>query len=196
MVVLMVRLATMQTNVPPTASHPAVGSWFGKAIQVCTSVAPSACSGGRPAVVLFMTPTLLSDGLFVADDSLTIGAAPFGPHTTAHGQWAPTSSTDFIADYMFMLRTFPPDLDYISALRARWQGQVISADTIVGWVNAYVQPNMALSWMPLLEREYPAFPREAIGSVTPPTRFLTDPALCRTAGCPLIFKFTIKRVAL
>jgi hypothetical protein len=35
----------------PTAGHPAVGSWFGKAQQLCpVRVAPSACSNGSPAI--------------------------------------------------------------------------------------------------------------------------------------------------
>ncbi|HSL23736.1 MAG TPA: hypothetical protein VK886_19545 [Vicinamibacterales bacterium] len=178
------------------AGHGAVGSWFGKAIQVCESgVAPAACSFGRPPVVLFMTPTLLPDGLFVADDSMTLGAAPFGPHTTAHGEWFPTSRREFTADYVFMLRSFPPEPESITAVRCRWVGQVVSADTLTGWVNVYQQPLLPLSWQRLLDDEYPTFPRQANGIVTSPTGFLKDPTRCRTAGCPLVFKFTIKRIA-
>lgn len=176
--------------------HGAIGSWFGKAIQVCEAgVAPAACSFGRPPVVLFMTPTLTPEGLFVADDSMTFGAPPFGPHTTAHGEWYPTSPTEFVADYVFMLRPFPPEPDSITAVRCRWVGQVVSGDTLVGWVNVYLQPVIPLSWTRLLEDEFPPFPELAGGIVTSPRGFFKDPTACRTSGCPLVFKFTIKRIA-
>lgn len=187
-----------QTPVPePTTTHPAVGSWFGKAIQICAAgTAPSACANGNPAVTLLMTPTLTGEGLFIADDSLTIGGVPFGPHTTAHGQWIATSSTEFIADYMFMLNAFPPPGGIqVAGLRARWAGQVISANTIVGWVNAYLLPPVSGAWSALLSNEFPTLPAEAAPYVTAPTTFIKDPSLCQTAGCPLVFKFTIKRVA-
>ncbi|OFW18772.1 MAG: hypothetical protein A3H97_04350 [Acidobacteria bacterium RIFCSPLOWO2_02_FULL_65_29] len=190
-----IRSGNAQTTVS-TGTHRAVGSWFGKAVQVCLPGAvPSACFNGQPAVVLFMTPTLTGEGLFVADDSLTLGGAPFGPHTTAHGQWFATSAAEFTADYTFMLRPFPPVADSITALRARWLGQVANADTLVGWVNAYLQPAVPLAWTRLLDSEFPAFPNEAAGIVTSPRGFVRDPALCRTPGCPLVFKFTVKRVA-
>ena len=190
--------AAAQTPSPvPTATHGAVGSWFGKAIQLCPSgVAPSACSGGNPALALFMTPTLTPDGLFIGNDSLTLGAPPFGPHTTAHGQWIATSATDFTADYTFMLSQFPPRGDgAVQALRFRWLGQVVDKTTIVGYVNIYFTGPIQQTWYPLLPNEFPAFPNEANVAVTAPTTFVRDPSLCRQAGCPLVFKFTIKRVA-
>ena len=180
-----------------TADHPAVGSWFGKAIQVCPQgVAPSACANGQPANALFMTPTLTADGLFIGNDSFTLLAAPFGPHTTAHGSWAPISSTEFSAEYVFMTVTYPPDAKTISGYRFRWFAQVISADTAVGYVNLYTLSAVPLTWTPLLPNEFPDFPDEALGFVTPPVGVVTDPTLCRPEkeGCPLVFKFTIKRV--
>jgi hypothetical protein len=180
---------------PDYAGHPAVGSWFGKAIQVCQAgVAPSACANGQPASTLFMTPTLTADGLFVADDSFTLLGAPFGPHMTAHGSWVPTSRSEFTAEYVFVTKPYPPVADTISGLRARWSGRVISADTVVGWVNAYFLPNTPVKWAPLLEDEFPIFPAEAAGFVTPPRGFIKDPTLCRSAGCPQVFKFTLKRI--
>lgn len=179
------------------SGHPAVGSWYGKAIQLCPAgVAPSSCSGGQPAVTLLMTPTLTGEGLFVADDSLLWVGAPFAPHTTAHGQWYPTSSTDFVADYIFMLGPFPP-VPYlaVSGFRARWQAHVVDANTIVGYVNGYATPPVPLSWQPLAENEFPTFPPEAADIITPKNNFVTDPATCKTQGCPLVFKFTLKRVA-
>src|SRR5262249_61545332 len=104
-------LVTAQTPSPvPTQGHAAVGSYFGKAIELCaTGVAPSACAFGNPALALMMTPTLYSDGMFIGNDSFAIGQAPFGPHTTAHGQWIATSATEFTADYTFMLNAYPPN---------------------------------------------------------------------------------------
>src|SRR5688572_33437706 len=57
---------------------------------------------------LFLTPSLTGDGIFIANNSLALGSAPFGPHTTAHGRWVPTSATGFVADYTFMLPSWGP----------------------------------------------------------------------------------------
>jgi hypothetical protein len=106
---------------PSTANHKAVGSWFGRAVQVCErGVAPAACAFGRPAQVLLMTPTLTPDGLFVADDTFTLQS----DHLTAHGQWQPTNNTEFLADYMFLLKPLPGfPANTVSGLRARWEGR-------------------------------------------------------------------------
>ncbi len=179
-----------------TVGHPAVGSWFGKAIQVCSEgVAPSACAKGRPAVTLFMTPTLTSDGLFVADDSFLFTGPPFAPHTTAHGQWIPVSRTDFIADYIFMVGAFPPVPNTVAGFRARWLATVVDDNTIVGWVNGYVTDAVPLAWQKLAENEFPTFPPEAANIVTPKTNFVKDPHSCNADDCPLVFKFTLKRVS-
>lgn len=175
--------------------HPAVGSWFGRAVQVCPAgVAPSACSGGQPASALFMTPTLTADGIFLGNDSFALLGAPFGPHTTAHGSWVPTSPTDFTAEYVFMSPTFPPVADTVSGFRFRWLAQVISADTAVGYVNLYILPAVPVTWTPLQQDEFPSFPGEASGFVSPPAGVVKDPSTCLASGCPLVFKFTIKRV--
>ncbi|RPJ84953.1 MAG: hypothetical protein EHM13_02600 [Acidobacteria bacterium] len=181
-----------------TTGHPAVGSYYGLAVQVCPSgVAPSACVDGRPAAALLMTPTLVSDGLFVADDSLALLGAPFGPHTTAHGSWVPTSGTEFSAEYVFMTNPFPPMASGVSAsgLRARWQGKVVDADTLVGWVNAYFLNPVPVRWTRLiLEEDFPTLPPEAAPFYTAPGGFIKEPSLCRTDGCPQVFKFTLKRI--
>jgi hypothetical protein len=159
-------------------------------------VAPSACASGQPANALFMTPTLTADGLFIGNDSFTLLAAPFGPHTTAHGTWTPTSPTEFTAEYVFMTVTFPPEDKTVSGYRFRWGAQVISADTAVGYVNLYTLSAIPLTWTPLQPNEFPVFPSEARGFVTPPVGVVKDPTTCRPEidGCPLVFKFTIKRV--
>ena len=181
-----------------TAGHAAVGSYFGKAIQVCPSgVAPSACSGGRPAAALFMTPTLTPDGLFVADDSFTLLPAPAGNHSTAHGTWDPTSSTDFTAEYVFMTKAYPPAASGVSiaGVRARWVAKVVDADTLEGWVNAYFLDAVPVEWARLVrDDEFPTLPPEATPFFTSPSGFIRDPSLCRTEGCPQVFKFTLKRI--
>lgn len=181
---------------PNYGDHPLVGSWFGKAVQLCPAgVAPAACGAGNPALVLFMTPTVAADGTFLGNDSLDLLSPPLGPHTTAHGEWVPTSRTGFRADYVLMLGTFPKPLQpTVSAARFRWAGEVIDAGTAIGYVNAYFQPPVPLTWSRLSRDEFPAFPREADGLVTSPPQFYTDPGDCRGSGCPLVFKFTIKRV--
>ena len=48
--------------------HPAVGSWFGRAVELCAP-ADETC----PKAALYMTPTLYVDGNFVGNDSFAIG---------------------------------------------------------------------------------------------------------------------------
>lgn len=177
--------------------HPAVGSWFGRAIQICPQgVAPSACAFGLQAPALFMTPTLTADGLFLGNDTFSLEGPPFGPHTTAHGSWVATSSTEFNADYLFMVGTFPPVANQFVAVRFQWRGQVIDADTAVGYVNAWFMPEIPLKWTPLAANEFPSYPPEALAALKPPTAFIKDPNTCpdKDSNCPLVFKFTIKRV--
>jgi hypothetical protein len=176
--------------------HPAVGAWFGQAIQICPAgVAPSACNQGTPAYTLFMTPTLFSDGLFVADDTAALGGPPDGPHTTAFGSWVPTSPTEFTADYLFMTIPYPYLANALAGLRARWVAKVIDANTIVGWVNGYLMPKVPITWRPLQYDEYPTIPAEGLVFATSPNGFVKDPATCRTPGCPvLVLKFTVKRI--
>ena len=151
-----------------------------------------------------MTPTLTGDGLFIGNDSLTLGSAPFGPHTTAHGQWTPTSKTGFVADYMFMLPPSPPSpTPAVSALRFRLLAEMTQQDTLVGYVNIYFFPPIPVEWQSLapddpgapFTGEFPTFPSAAVGVVTSPSGVVTDPATCTVPGCPLVFKFVVKRVA-
>jgi len=183
-----------------TANHPAVGSYFGRATQVCAPAVPC------PQIALMMTPSLTGDGIFIGNDSLSLGGAPFGPHTTAHGQWVPTSKTGFVADYTFMLPSFgpppsflppppPPAPQTVSALRFRWLANVIDSSTIVGYVNIYFNPPIPVDWEALGANDFPGLPAEANGVVTSPSGFVTDPASCTAPTCPLVFKFTVKRVA-
>lgn len=182
---------------PSTANHKAVGSWFGRAVQVCeTGLAPSVCVGtGRPAEVLLMTPTLTPDGLFIADDSLTLQIN----HLTAHGQWRATSASEFLADYMFVLPNFPgTPAGSLAGLRARWQGRVLDDNTLVGRVNAHLTAGVPVAWQRLADNEFPSIPSEASPLLTAPTGFIDSPQRCAnpgTPGCPLVFKFTIKRIA-
>ncbi len=178
--------------------HQAVGSWFGIATQVCNAnLAPVACFNGQPPIALFMTPNIFVDGNFNGNDTLTLAGPPFGPHTVAYGRWIPTSSTDIVADYVFMFNTYPPTTAAtIGAARFRWSAKVISQDTMVGYVNVYFGPAIPVNWTRLATDAYPAFPDEALPMVTSPPGFFKDPAECSSpATCPLILKFTIKRVS-
>lgn len=175
----------------------AVGSFFGKAIEVCPSgVAPAACSSAGPALALFMQPTLLPDGSFLGNDSFSVAGPPLGPHTTAHGQWNPTSATEFVADYVFTLNSFPPDKNLpLTNVRFRWSGTVVDKNTLQGFVNMYFKPAVAPTWVELLPNQFPVLPQGALDALVPPSGFVKDPSLCRTTGCPLVFKFTVGRVA-
>ena len=180
------------------SGHGAVGSYFGEAVELCPAgVAPAACSPAGPALALYMTPTLTADGQFLGDDSFALGQPPLGPHTGAHGQWFPTSATEFTADYTFMLNTFPPDKNNpISAVRFQWAGIVTDKNTLQGWVNLYFKPAMATTWVELLGSQFPTLSPAAASVPPSPTTFVKDPTLCMTPGCPLVFKFTVKRVPL
>jgi hypothetical protein len=179
---------------PSTANHKAAGSWFGRAVQVCEQgVSAVVCDGtGLPARALLMTPTLTPDGLFLGNDTLSFQS----PHLTAHGMWTATSQTGFEADYAFAASRIPGFRENtVSALRFCWRGEVLDDNTLVGWVNAYVTPAIPIWWQRLERAEFPGFPSEALPIVTKPSGFVNDPATCRTSGCPLVFKFTIKRVS-
>jgi hypothetical protein len=169
--------------------HPAIGSWFGKADQICASAAT--CQN----VALFMTPTLTQDYEFLGNDSLALGGPPFGPHTTAHGRWIPTSSNGIVADYVFMLpgSDKPPT---ITVLRFRWQAAVVDFDTMQGFVNIFFGPPVPVVWDNLTSAEFPPIPNEAAPALSAPVNFYSDPAQCSSGppACPLIFKFTVKRV--
>ena len=176
--------------------HPVVGSWFGKAIELCPQgVSTSACAFGLPAASLYMTPTLAADGTFLGNDTFSLQGPPFGPHTTAHGSWVGTGTTTFNADYVFMVWSFPPVSDEFSAVRFQWRGQVVDADTAVGFVNAWFIKGVPLGWTRLGANEYPSLAPEAISALKPPTAFIFDPTTCPRDPCPLVFKFTIKRVS-
>jgi hypothetical protein len=193
---VMISLRTGEAQNPSTATHRAVGSWFGRAVQLCDNgVGPSVCVGtGRPADVLFMTPTLMPDGLFIADDTLIFRV----DHTTAHGRWKALSESEFLADYVFILPTVPgTPPGSLAGLRARWQGQVLDDDTLVGHVNAFFTAGIPNIWQRLADDEFPAIPDQALPLVTAPSGFTLTPQRCAnpgTPGCPLVFKFTLKRI--
>lgn len=170
---------------------PWVGSWLGFAEQLCAT-GDSTC----PEVSLFMTPTLIADGNFYGDDSLVLGGPPFGPHTTAHGQWIATGPRSFIADYVFMLAGTAAT--NITALRFRWQASMVSPTEMEGYVNIYFGPEMPLSWTNLATSQFPTLPSALQYFLTPQPNFYTDPSNCSGGpanGCPYIFKFNIGRVA-
>jgi hypothetical protein len=180
-----------------TVQHPAIGGWFGEAVQLCATLTDPSCS----QVALFMTLNIYADGNFVGNDSLALGGPPFGPHTTAHGQWIPTSAVDIIADYTFMLPgtaasgTTPAT---INALRFRWNATATSDSTMTGYVNIFFGPPIPVAWQNIKPSAVPTLPSQTVPTLTPPALFYTDPAQCPggpAAGCPLVFKFTINRVA-
>ena len=181
--------AAQMPTARPLYEHPAVGSWFGKAVQLCSPPEASCFK-----VALFMTPTLYPNGEFLGNDSLALGGPPFGPHTTAHGKWVPTSGTDIIADYVFMLPASVPTS--VTGLRFRWQASTIRWDTMQGYVNIFFGPEIPMVWQNLTANQFPDLPPETAPMLTPPVRFVTDPAQCPSGppACPLVFKFTIKRV--
>lgn len=183
--------ATVESRSSVVIPHPAIGSWLGKAVQLCAT--PATCQN----VALLMTPTLTQDQQFLGNDSLALGGPPFGPHTTAHGRWIPTSENAIVADYVFMLpgTTSPPT---VSVLRFRWHAQVVDFETMTGYVNIFFGPNVPAAWENLTSSQFPTIPNEASFALVPPVSFYTDPAGCSSGppACPLIFKFTLKRVSL
>ncbi len=171
--------------------HPWVGSYIGYAEQLCAT-GDTTC----PQVALFMTPTLTADGIFLGNDSLALGGPPFGPHTTAHGQWVATGPQSFIADYVFMLPGTAAN--NITALRFRWQASMVSPTLMQGYVNIFFGPQLPIAWGALTSSQFPTLPSAAQFFLTPPATFVTDPSTCSggpAKGCPFVFKFTVGRVA-
>jgi len=172
---------------------PWIGSWFGKAEQLCVSAAT--CQN----VVLLMTPTLTSDGGFVANDTLELFGAPFGPHTGAHGGWIATSSTSFIADYIFLLpastatATAPAT---VTPVRARWETYVQDYNTLYGFVNVFLGAPIPLSFDGLTSGTFPVLSGTALFPLTPQINYYQNPSQCPSGppACPLVFAFTIERV--
>ena len=175
-----------------SAQHPAVGSWYGKAVQLCPEPV-SACA----KAALTMTPTITVDGHFIGNDTFAIAGAPFGPHTTAHGIWTAVSPTKITADYVFMDIAFPQGtFPSTGAARFRWQAEVVDDNTMVGYVNFWPCPPVPTMWESLPgANDYPTLPQELKDAVACPKVFITDPKQCTfNADCPLIFKFRILRV--
>ena len=175
-----------------SGGHPAAGSWFGKAVQLLPSGAPG------PGIALYMTPTLTEDGLFLGNDSLSLGAPPFGPHTTAHGRWAPTDRDSIVADYLFMLpgppddSTVPPTSSIVAA-RFVWEADVIGRNTMVGHVNIQIGAPIPEDWESLTPDGDPVtLPEAAMDLVDAPAEFYSDPAAAPPGV--LVFKFKIQRV--
>ena len=176
---------------PATQPHPAIGSWYGRAVQLCGEPL-SAC----PKASLTMTPTISADGAFVGNDTFAIAGAPFGPHTTAHGVWTAVSPTKITADYVFLNVAIPDtSIPCTGAARFRWQAEAVDANTMVGYVNFFPQPGAPNVWEQLGKDDFPTVPLEIQNAVKPPEKFYTDPKECNfNPACPLIFKFKILRV--
>ncbi len=174
--------------------HPALGAWFGKAVESCVGDPATNCAGlGLPALSLFMTPSFYADGNLIVNDSLAIGGAPFGPHTTAHGQWIPTGQNELVADMVFMLPA--PVTGSVSAIHIRYSAAVIPPNTMVGYVNIYVSfPPLPLSLEVLGPDDFPTLPSTATDLVISPNNVYTDQNQCTVMGCPLVFKFKVLRV--
>jgi hypothetical protein len=67
-----------------------------------------------------------------------------------------------------------------------------------GYVNIYFGPQLPLGWTALSTGQFPAIAPALQFFLTPATTFYSDPSKCSggpAAGCPLIFKFSIGRVA-
>ncbi len=181
-----------------TKWHPALGSWFGRAVPI------GPCTPGSAGCLLppdlFMVLNIADDGSFIGNDSLTFGAL----HTTAHGQWIPLSRTQISANYVVLAGsssfaaskasadgTLPVTTPFLGAFRMRWLADSIDLTHMEGFVNVYFFPfNVAGSvdqttWVPTPD------PLMNLGP------FITDKNLSQcdpTKGCLGVFKFKIRRV--
>jgi hypothetical protein len=177
------------------ATHPTVGSWVGKAVQICPEPLSSCAKGA-----IMMTPTVNGDGTFTANDTLELIPPPFGTHTTAHGFWEPTGPKTMVADYVFVnptlaWTTFPTT----TITRLRWGSETIEDDnTMVGYVNVYTAALIPTVWESLGPNQFPTVPKEGYDVVKIPAKdIVKDPKDCTTvpqSACPLVFKFKILRL--
>ena len=174
--------------------HPALGSWFGRAVPIgpCTP----GTAGCQLPPELFMVLNIADDGNFIGNDSLTFGAL----HTTAHGRWAPTSRTQITANYV-VLAGGPSSASgsavttpFFGAYRMRWLANSVDSDDMTGFVNVWFFPFVTSSgvanidsttWVPKPD------PLADLGT------FITDKNLSQcdpTKGCVGVFTFKIRRV--
>ena len=79
------------------ASERVVGSWFGRAVPVNPT--------GSPFPEVFMTPTFLSDGNVVANDS----HEETNKHATSHGNWVQMGADSVLARFVWLNLAVPSD---------------------------------------------------------------------------------------
>ncbi len=182
--------------------HPALGSWFGRAVPIgpCT---PGTAGCPLPPE-LFMVLNISDDGNFIGNDSLAFGAL----HTTAHGQWLPVTRSQITANYVVLAGSSAfanpkPQADgtlavttpFLGAFRMRWLANSVDTNNMEGFVNVWFFPfndpakgiaNInPTTWVPIPD------PLTDLGP------FITDQNLsvCNPAqGCLGVFKFKIRRV--
>lgn len=174
-------------------SHPAVGAWFGMAMEDCIGDPATNCAGlGIPALTFFMTESFFADGNFLGNDSWAVGGPPFGPHTTAHGRWVQTSPDGLVADAVFLLPA--PISSAISGVHIKYSATVISPMEMVGYVNLYITfPPLPLAWQQLGPGEFPTLSNTAKDLAVAPEGIFTAQSQCTAQGCPLVFRFTAQR---
>ena len=87
----------------------------------------------------------------------------------------------------------PADAGFLAGARFRWVAEVVELDTMVGYVNIWIDPAIPQAWEDLGPADFPTVPPAARDLVEGPEAFFTDPADCALLGC-LVFKFTIHKI--
>ena len=107
----------------------AVGTWFGRAIPDDPELSPF------PEV--YMTPTFLGDGNFIANDAIATSL-----HHTAHGDWVRVDEFTVESTFLFIIGTPDPQMPLGSLFRIQFTGIINPAqpDIMTGKVAPMLFP--------------------------------------------------------
>jgi hypothetical protein len=167
----------------PLTNRSAVGSWFGRAVPIPgkTLCTPGNLGCPVPAEIV-MVFTVHADGTFIGIDSNIFAG---GNHSTAHGEWNPTSPKSIKA--AFTLLQSAPNGTFIGGFKNLFEATVTDADAMEGSINAFLYTYTDAAGRTINDRE---------GFPTPSP--LEAPEACNPAfGCTALgqFSFKVKRVA-
>ncbi|MEI6666859.1 MAG: hypothetical protein WCP29_01785 [Acidobacteriota bacterium] len=112
----------------------AIGSWFGRAIPVLSTVPCPPGSPGCPVPPeIVMIFTVNADGTFIGIDSNIFAG---GTHSTAHGEWLPSGQRSIKAEFT-LLQSAPGGL-FIGGFKNLFSATVASRDEMTGAIDAYL----------------------------------------------------------
>lgn len=150
----------------------AIGSWFGRAVAIpgqtiCVPGSPG-CAAPPEIIMVF---TVNADGTFIGIDSNIFQG---GNHSTAHGQWLPSSRNSIKATFTLLQSspatpTAPPV--FIGGFKNLFEATVTTFDTMEGQIHAYLYSYTNATGATILDSSgFPTpNPLSPISACTPPS---------------------------